>query len=223
MKKSLTYILIGMMATIILVLSLYCHHLRTTSSDDSSSGKPTKIDTVYVSDFFLRSPDLEFKNFPERVFFYFTDTSYVENVKIQTDTLIITERDSSSLFYNTNFLTQYPHAPKLLQLNFSERKLSLALLNVQGNIYRETYSVDTRFSRYQYTDHLTSDRVSFWQKIQPFAQIQTRPVHNLWDLDLGISYNTRKINYEFGLNGYYYPKLQKYPGLDVFLRFRYNF
>lgn len=222
MKKILTYTVFGLMAISICVLSIYCHHLRTSSSDESSSD-PTKIDTVYVSDFFLKSPDLEIKNFPSRIFFFFTDTTEVEKALVIRDTLKITEKDSTNLYFNTNFLTQYPEASKLLQMNFSERRFEIALLNVQGQVYKETYPVDTRFSKYQYTDHLTSDRVSFWNRLQPFAQIQIRPIHNLWDMDLGISYNTTKINYELGINGFYYPGIHKTPGADIFLRVRYNF
>lgn len=222
MKKILTYTVFGLMAISIGILSIYCHHLRTSSSDESSS-VPTKIDTVYVSDFFLKSPDLEIKHFPSRIFFFFTDTTEVEKTLVIRDTLKITEKDSTNLYFNTNFLTQYPEASKLLQMNLSERRFEIALLNVQGQVYKETYSVDTRFSKYQYTDHLTSDRISFWSRLQPFAQIQIRPIHNFWDLDLGLSYNTTKINYELGINGFYYPGIHKTPGADIFLRVRYNF
>ena len=185
---------------------------------------PEKVitDTVYVSRFFEREPDFKFTQIPERVFVFFSDTTEVEKVVLKTDTLIVYQKDSSSIQYSTLFLTQYPESSKLIQMNLSD-KLKITMLNPQGRIYQEVYPIDLNCFDYSYSSHLSYQRKSFWKRWTPFVQLQVRPFHSWVDLDLGLNYKTSNLQYEFGINGFYYHHLNNPLGADLFLRLRYEF
>lgn len=222
MKKS-TYILWGVILILsasVILLVIRNSHLR--SGDYQSSVDTGKTDTVYVSRFFDREDDLKIPVIPNSVFFYFTDSIPVKDVNLQGDKVTLVIPDSTMIHYNTSFLTQFPNAPKFLQMKLNKR-LELTFLNTQGKVYTESFQIDPSRYNYSYTDHLTSERKSFFARIQPYTQLTLRPIHTMVDLDLGLSYKTKRMQYEFGLNGFYYPSLPSHFGADVFLRVRYNF
>lgn len=222
MKKS-TYILWGVILILsasVIFLVIRNSHLR--SGDYQSSVDTGKTDTVYVSRFFDREDDLKIPVIPNSVFFYFTDSIPVKDVILQRDTVTLVIPDSTMIHYNTSFLTQFPNAPKFLQLKLN-KSLELTFLNTQGKVYTESFQIDPLRYNYLYTDHLTSEKKSFFARIQPYTQLTIRPIHSMVDLDFGLSYKTKRMQYEFGLNGFYYPSLSSPFGADVFLRVRYNF
>lgn len=183
-----------------------------------------KTDTVYVEKFYSPKKEYSVLSIPKLVTFYFTDTIEVERVKLKRDTIRLTYRDSDYLEVNSNYLTQYPQNDKLIQMTVEEKKLEMVLLNTSGQVYQKEYSTD--FSKYDYNyldNHLTLKKKNFFHRIQPFAEFTARPVHNNWDLGIGLNYKTSRINYEIGLNGYYYSLNQKPWNYDVFFRVRYNF
>lgn len=222
MKKS-TYILWGVILILsasVIYLVIRNSHLR--SGDYQSSVDTGKTDTVYVSRFFDREDDLKIPVIPNSVFFYFTDSIPVKEVILQRDTVTLVVPDSTMIHYNTSFLTQFPNAPKFLQMKLN-KGLELTFLNTQGKVYTESFQVDPSRYNYLYTNHLTAEKKSFFSRIQPYTQLTIRPIHSMVDLDLGLSYKTKRMQYEFGLNGFYYPSLSSPLGADVFLRVRYNF
>lgn len=222
MRKS-TYILVGIILILIagiISLSVWNSHLR--SEDYQSPVDTGETDTVYVSRFFDREIDFEFDQIPERVFVFFSDTTEVERVILKTDTLTVYQKDSSSIQYSTLFLTQYPESSKLIQMTLSD-KLRMTMINPQGNIYQEVYSIDLDRFKYSYSSHLTYQKKSFWKRWTPFAQLQVRPFHSWIDLDFGLIYKTSNLQYEFGINGFYYHHLNNPVGADLFLRMRYEF
>lgn len=222
MKKS-TYILLAVI-TILICLVVFLSHkvavLRKEGNQPLSSGK---VDTVYVGRFFDIQPDLKIPVIPERVYMFLKDsTSEVVDIRWIHDTVTVVEKDSSFFNFNTTFLTQYPNNPKFVQMTL-DNKLTLAFLNTQGQVYQEVYPIYLENFRYRYTDNLTSEKISFWSKLQPFAQVTLRPINTLIDLDLGVTYKTTKMQYEIGINGFYYNPMPSHFGYDFFLRFRYNF
>lgn len=221
MRKS-TYILVGIILILtasVILLSVWNSHLR--SGDYQSSVDTGKTDTVYVSRFFDRETDFEFDQIPERVFIFFSDSIPVKDIRIIKDTVYV-ETSSGKFDYNAQFLAQYPNAPKFIQMSL-DKNLNLTFLNTQGKIYQEQYDINPEIYRYLYTDHLTSEKKSFWKRWTPFAQVQVRPLHFQVDLDLGLVYKTSNLQYELGINGFYYQPLPNHFGADLFLRMRYEF
>lgn len=222
MKKS-TYILLAVITILICLVVFLSHKVAVLRKEDNQPLSSGKVDTVYVGRFFDIQPDLKIPVIPERVFIFLKDsTSEVADIRWIHDTVTVVEKDSSSFNYNTAFLTKYPNNPKFVQMTL-DNKLTLAFLNTQGQVYQEVYPVDLENFRYRYTDNLTSEKISFWSKLQPFAQVTFRPINTLIDLDLGVTYKTTKMQYEIGINGFYYNPMPSHFGYDFFLRFRYNF
>lgn len=183
-----------------------------------------KSDTVYVEKFYSPKKEYSVVSIPKLVTFYLTDTVEVERVELRRDTIRLTYRDSNYLEVNSNYLTQYPQNDKLIQMLVDNRNLSLVLLNTSGQVYQKAHSVDFTKYDYNYFDNqLTFKKKNFFHRLQPFVEFTARPIHNNWDLGMGINYKTSKINYELGLNGYYYSLNQKPWNYDVFFRVRYNF
>lgn len=222
MKKS-TYILLAVITILICLVVFLSHKVAVLRKEDNHPLSSGKVDTVYVSRLFDIKPDLKIPVIPERVYMFLKDSSSkVADIRWIHDTVTVVEKDSSSFNYNTVFLTQYPNNPKFVQMTL-DNKLTLAFLNTQGQVYQEVYPVDLENFCYRYTDNLTSEKISFWSKLQPFAQVTFRPINTLIDLDLGVTYKTTKMQYEIGINGFYYNPMPSHFGYDFFLRFRYNF
>ena len=70
---------------------------------------------------------------------------------------------------------------------------------------------------------MTQKRKSLIKRFSPLTELQWRPFNNLWDLNLGLKYNTSKFNYELGLNLFYYPRIKTNPGIDLYFKLSYQF
>lgn len=217
-----TKILVSLVVVLVIVCFL-CVVLIFRVRDNRYPDFPEKVktDTVFVSRFFEPDTELKFDEFPETVFFFFSDSIPVKDIQVIKDTVYI-ETSSGTFDYNAQFLAQYPNAPKFIQMSL-DKNLNLTFLNTQGKIYQEQYVINPEIYRYLYTDHLTSEKKSFWKRWTPFVQFQIRPINTLLDLDLGLKYKTSRMQYEFGINGFYYQPLPKHFGADLFLRVRYEF
>ena len=149
----------------------------------------------------------------------------VEFPKIQLPSMVfLYQIDSVKVEYNELFLTNYPQAPKLLQILSSRDKLSITTFNTDCKLFTEEYQVNYDRYQYNYSDgKLTNKKTSLIKRFDPVVQYTIRPVHNMHDLDLGLKYNTSKFNYEAGLNFNYYPKLRDNLSLDPYIRVSYSF
>lgn len=191
------------------------HDLKNSSS---------RVDTVVVNNPFVPKVEFHKIQLPRMVFLYRVDSVLIERIEYVDRVVTIIQKDSTKIEYNELFLTNYPQAPKLLQILSGGDKLSITTFNTDCKLTTEEYSVN--YSRYQYNyldGKLTHKKTSFLKRFNPVVQYTLRPVHNFHDLDLGLKYNTSKFNYEAGLNINYYPKLRDNLGLDPYLRISYNF
>lgn len=92
---------------------------------------------------------------------FITDSSLLDSLKlvIENQNIVITGL-SDSLSIHQNYLKQFPSNPKLIELLLSKDSLSLALLNIQGQIYQNTYPIFLNHYRYKYTNSgLTSIKI----------------------------------------------------------------
>ena len=115
------------------------HDLKNSSS---------RVDTVVVNTPFV--PKVEFPKIqlPRMVFLYRVDSVPIERIEYVDRVVTIIQKDSTKLEYNELFLTNYPQAPKLLQILSGGDKLSITTFNTDCKLITEEYSVN--YSRYQY-------------------------------------------------------------------------
>lgn len=111
-------------------------------------------------------------------------------------------------------------------INLNKNTFTLTLGNSLSGIHQTEYKIKP--DEYQYTwvnGQLTAKKLSLIKKleIKPYTSLSYRPIHKLWDLEAGISFKTKSLNYNIGLSGFYYPKWQSNPGLDAQIRITYNF
>lgn len=111
-------------------------------------------------------------------------------------------------------------------INLNKNIFTLTLGNSLSGIHQTEYKIKP--NEYQYTwvnGQLTAKKLPLIKRleIKPYTSLSYRPIHQLWDLEAGISFKTKSLNYNLGLSGFYYPKWQSHPGLDVQIRITYNF
>lgn len=183
-----------------------------------------KPDTVYMTKFVPYKPyELPYKPYK---YFFFTEkeTIEVEKIEVVHDTVTVYTNDSTQFQYNSQFLTQYTTASKLIQLLLDDTSLSLSLLNTQGQLSTQYFQLDLDKFKYNYQPGgMTYEKNNFFKRLHPFGEVMVRPLNLMLDANIGIYHKTGKIKYELGLNGFYYPTVQKLPGYDIYFKLRYEF
>lgn len=183
-----------------------------------------KPDTVYLTKFIPIEPYKYSSIAPKFYFFTELDTVGIEKIKIVHDTVTVYTQDSTKINYNSQFFTQYTGASKLVQLLLDDESLSLSLFNTQGQLSTQEFKLDLDKFKYNYQpEGMTYTKNNFFKRLHPFAEVMVRPMNLLLDTTIGIYHKTGNFNYEFGLNGFYYPRLQKIPGWDLYFKLRYDF
>lgn len=211
-------------AFIFMALTIFWLWNRNSELSQDLKNSSRRVDTVVVNNPFVPKVEFHKIQLPRMVFLYRVDSVPIERIEYVDRVVTIIQKDSTKIEYNELFLTNYPKAPKLLQILSNRDKLSITTFNTDCRAATEEYTVN--YSRYQYNyldGKLTYKKTPFLKRFNPVIQYTLRPVHNFHDLDLGLKYNTSKFNYEAGLNINYYPKLRDNLGLDPYLRISYYF
>lgn len=211
-------------AFILMALTIFWMWNRNSELSHDLENINHQPDTVWVNKPFV--PKVEFPKIqlPSMVFLYQIDSVPIERIEYVDRVVTIIQKDSVKVEYNKLFLTNYPQAPKLLQILSSRDKLSITTFNTDCKLFTEEYQVNYDRYQYNYLDgKLTNKKTSLIKRFDPVVQYTIRPVHNMHDLDLGLKYNTSKFNYEAGLNFNYYPKLRDNLSLDPYIRVSYSF
>ena len=207
-----------------MALTIFWLWNRNSELNQDLKNSSRRVDTVVVNNPFV--PKVEFHKIqsPRMVFLYRVDSVPIERIEYVDRVVTIIQKDSTKIEYNELFLTNYPKAPKLLQILSNRDKLSITTFNTDCRSATEEYTVNYSLYQYNYLDgKLTYKKTPFLKRFNPVIQYTLRPVHNFHDLDLGLKYKTSKFNYEAGLNINYYPKLRDNLCLDPYLRISYNF
>lgn len=96
------------------------------------------------------------------VFLYQIDSVPIERIEYVDRVVTIIQKDSTKIEYNELFLTNYPLAPKLLQILSNRDKLSITTFNTDCKLITEEYSVNYFRYQYNYLDgKLTHKKTSF--------------------------------------------------------------
>lgn len=98
-----------------------------------------KTDTVRV-DVPYEVTKIKEKEVPIQVTKWKTDTVTVEKVRLEKDTVFVTTPDNTFL-YNTQFLLQFPQAPKFLGLRNTQGEVELTYLETTGQTTGQTWNV----------------------------------------------------------------------------------
>lgn len=203
-----------------LMVGLALYFFLSKASTDKPEDYNYITDTLYVEKLNIPKPYREKIN-PSKVEISQPSTP-IGQIKIIHDTIHIYSRDTI-IVYNPRFLNLYPESDKLIQLLLSENQLKLNLLSNQGLEYSKSYPLDLSQYEYNYSQNdMTIQNIPFRKRINPYSELTYRPIHNLWDIDLGIKYKTSRINYKVGVNFYYYPSYNSL-GADLFIKFGYQF
>lgn len=212
------------LAFIFMALTIFWLWNQNSELKDDLENIHHQPDTVLINKPFVPKVEFPKMQLPSMVFLYQIDSVPIERIEYVDRVVTIIQKDSVKVEYNELFLTNYPQAPKLLQILSSRDKLSITTFNTDCKLFTEEYRVNYDRYQYNYSDgKLTNKKTSFLKRFDPVVQYTIRPVHNMHDLDLGLKYNTSKFNYEAGLNFNYYPKFRDNLSLDPYIRVSYSF
>ena len=112
----------------------------------------------------------------------------------------------------------------LVQIVLKKDKLNLSLFNKENNTYStRLFPIDLDKYNYNwYEGQLTRKKVARLS-LSPYVYGKYRPFNNLFDMGAGLSIKTKRFNYKFGVNTFYYPKIKSGMGTDIEFQITYNF
>lgn len=114
----------------------------------------------------------------------------------------------------------------LAGFDLNKNKITLTFSNTDFGYHTAEYQIKPTEYNYIWVDgKLTAKRLPLYKRLEvkPNISLSYRPFHNLWDLDAGLSFKTKSLNYNLGINAFYYPRWQSQPGIDAQIRITYNF
>ena len=207
-----------------LLVGLFIHSIsQCTEPKDIPVVTDTKIDTIYRNSPFIPQIGLKYISVPRYVILYPpNDTVFIEKIITTPGNISVVYRDSSSANFNPQFLGRYPEAPKLVQMTTNRGQLELTTLSTRGILQTTSYNFNPELYNYNYYGNaLTYKRKPFYQNLNPTVEFMVRPINNMYDINIGIEYKTRNIQYELGMNGHYYPATKF--GYGPYLKVKYTF
>ena len=167
-------------------------------------------------------PDTVYKDKP-----FIPEKKYSEDIE-PGRILIYNNRQSNlndTLFSNP--LLRQPVISKqdsLVQMVLKKNQLNLSLFNQQTGTYStRLFNIDLDKYNYNwYEGQLTRKKVARLL-LSPYVYGKYRPFNNLFDMGAGLSIKTKRFNYKFGVNTFYYPKVKSGIGTDIEFQIIYNF
>lgn len=199
-KNIVTLILIGF--TIYLCFRNYKLSREVNSLNQAVNEIP---DTVHL--------DKPFK--PEKKYFEETQPGKI---------LVYDNKKQSTLFPDSIRQPVISKQDSLVQIVLKKDKLNLSLFNKETNTYStRLFPIDLDKYNYNwYEGQLTRKKVARLS-LSPYVYGKYRPFNNLFDMGAGLSIKTKRFNYKFGVNTFYYPKVKSGIGTDIEFQITYNF
>lgn len=199
-KNIVTLILIGF--TIYLCFRNYKLSREVNSLEQAVNEIP---DTVYIKKPFKPEKKFSEKKEPDRI-------------------LVYDREKSDSLPDNSIRQPLISKQDSLVQIVLKRNKLNLSLFNKESNTYStRSFQIDlNKYSYNWYDGQLTQKRVKRFS-LNPYIYGKYRPFNNLFDMGAGLSIKTKRFNYKFGVNTFYYPKIKSGIGTDIEFQITYNF
>lgn len=199
-KNALFIVLLGF--TIYLCFRNYKLSREVNSLEQAVNEIP---DTVYTKKPFKPEKKYSEEKEPDRILVYDNGQSTLFPDSIQRQP-IISKQDS------------------LVQIVLKKNQLNLSLLNKETDTYStRLFKIDLDKYNYNwYEGQLTRKKVARLS-LSPYVYGKYRPFNNLFDMGAGLSIKTKRFNYKFGVNTFYYPKIKSGIGTDIEFQITYNF
>ena len=143
----------------------------------------------------------------------------------EPDRILVYDNRQSTLFPDS--MLRQPVISKqdsLVQIVLKKNQLNLSLLNQQTGTY-STRLFNINLDKYNYNwyeGQLTRKKVARLS-LSPYIYGKYRHFNNLFDMGAGLSIKTKRFNYKFGVNTFYYPKIKSGIGTDIEFQITYNF
>lgn len=199
---------------ILLGLTIYLwYQNQKLGSPPLISSKEYVTDTIYLEKKFepLDSYSTEVK--PKGILVYKNQTSFLHDDfhSSDKDTLLIKN-------------AQFSGQDSLLQFSLEKNKLQLNLFNQQTGTYSSRiFPIDLDDYQYIWNQGKLTQKKTKGFQFKPYAYAKYRVFHNLLDMGAGISFKTKKLDYNLGVNAYHYPSYKKGIGMDLEISIVYNF
>lgn len=138
--------------------------------------------------------------------------------------LVYDNKKQSTLFPDSIRQPVISNQDSLVQIVLKKDKLNLSLFNKETNTYSTIlFPIDLDKYNYNwYEGQLTRKKVARLS-LSPYIYGKYRPFNNLFDMGAGLSIKTKRFNYKFGVNTFYYPKIKSGIGTDIEFQITYNF
>lgn len=110
------------------------------------------------------------------------------------------------------------------QIILKNNRLEITTKNTLDSTYKiRKFNIDLFKYNYNWADNQLTYKKKSNLRLLPFIKGSYRPFNNLTDLNAGISLETRRFNYNLGLNLFYYPNLSNRIGKDLEISITYKF
>lgn len=191
----------------------------------SNGDTQTKTSIVANNNLFNPVPSYSQKLLPNRIIFWETKSVLPdESPKVDTIKRDTTKLPDLSGFFYRDFLGTTLVPPSLSRSNDSvvqflvnRKNLTLTTYNHTANKF-STNEWDLDFDRYKYnwqpSTGLTQER-NRYLSIQPYIKAGYQPIHSVINIGTGISFKTRKLDYNIGINLNHDKRLNKNLYLDL--------
>lgn len=138
--------------------------------------------------------------------------------------LVYDNKKQSTLFPDPIRQPVISKQDSLVQVVLKKNQLNLSFLNQQSGTYStRLFNIDLDKYNYNwYEGQLTRKKVAKLS-LSPYVYGKYRPFNNLFDMGAGLSIKTKRFNYKFGVNTFYYPKIKSGIGTDIEFQITYNF
>lgn len=126
---------------------------------------------------------------------------------------------------NSRYQATTPHrSDSLVQLLLKRDQLDISLFNQETNTYStKLFKIDLDNYKYNWSNgSLTKKKVSRIS-LKPYMYGSYRPFNNLLDMGTGLSIETKRFTYKFGINAFHYPSLKSGIGTDIEFKISYNY
>ena len=224
--KNIIIIILSLMTIYFCFRSIYLDNKLKSGTDIKH--ETSVPDTVYKNlDEFKKVDPYSTLKIPTGVTL-FKDKDPLDNGRYVDDTLATDDTAYQVLLMTNPPANGYSRGSlrdSMYQFLLSRDKLSLTFKNTLDSSYKiEDYYIDLDKYDYNWVDgKLTFKEVKSNIKLTPYINGKYRMFNRFLDLTSGISLETKRFNYNLGINLFYYPSLQKNIGKDIEVSVTYKF
>lgn len=204
-----------LLITLFLGWTIYlCFRIHNLKQEIETLKQTTRMvpDTVFINKPFIPKSlyDQEIEPSRIQIFDNFKNTFAINNDSSKSSSPQVIEKSDS-----------------LVQFLLKKDQLSLSQFNKPTSTYStREFRIDLENYDYNwYQGHLTQNQKKSLTRLtfKPYAYGKYRPVNTLFDIGSGISIKTTRFNYKLGINLFWYPNIQRDPGIDLEFSLSYNF